>query len=406
MFAKAYFKCRRIAWAIVAGGIATVSIVTNAHAVFLGPENPGAENGFDAWYNGVLGGGLAAIDHDDPATGSSDFKIGINDAASHDVNHADIRSQLFSLTPIGKKRGPITFSFAYKLPEKVNPGDNMEVYLRFFDEQGQFLGQKMYRVGSSTHDSEMTRYKTKTITKIFAPPKAAQADVWIVANIFSHWTSGNAHFDDFSVTVPSPMPWAKIFVGIGIFAVLTAGFMSLRLYARRRREWQMAGALTQPSSQGILQRLPQIKMKTALIIGACVLAVGTVISVMLLTFGSKTIKIKAYIDGADTIKIQGKIIWYEHESFDLPGDHDTKPTLINGTPWFPQWKDNISTAYTKLKPAFEPRYPADIKLANVIGRGEVKISEMPSPANNQILSIHIYDEPGGADWYEVTIKWR
>src|SRR6202044_3296503 len=106
----------------------------------------------------------------------------------------DIRSKLFSLEPAGKKHTPITFSFAYKLPGEVKPGDNIEVCLRFFDEQGGFLGQKIYRVGSSTHDSEMLRYKTKTATKIFAPPKATQADVWIVANIFIHWTSGNAQF--------------------------------------------------------------------------------------------------------------------------------------------------------------------------------------------------------------------
>jgi hypothetical protein len=121
---------------------------------------------------------------------------------------------------------------------------------------------------------------------------------------------------------------------------------------------------------------------------------------------SKAVKIKAYIDGADTVKIQGNKLWYEHEEFDLPGDHDTKPTLINGKPWRPKWNDKISAAYEGLKPAFHPRSPAEIKLTKLTGRGDVQISEMPTPENNQTLSIHFHDEPPGADWYEVTIAWK
>jgi len=131
-----------------------------------------------------------------------------------------------------------------------------------------------------------------------------------------------------------------------------------------------------------------------------------VCGLMLCAGCSKTVKIKAYIDGADTVKIQGRKIWYEHEEFNLPGDHDTKPTLINGKPWRPAWNDNISVAYDGLKPAFHPGSPADIKLTKLAGRGEVQISEMPTPENNQTLAIHFHDEPPGADWYEVTIVWK
>jgi len=121
---------------------------------------------------------------------------------------------------------------------------------------------------------------------------------------------------------------------------------------------------------------------------------------------TKTVKIKAYIDGSDTVKIQGNKLWFEHEEFDLPGDHNTKPTLINGKPWRPAWNDKTSIAYEGLRPAFKPGAPAEIKLTKLSGRGEVNISEMPTPENNQTLAIHFNDEPPGADWYEVRIDWK
>lgn len=173
-----------------------------ARRVFLGPANSGAESEFANWYSGVLGGGLAAIGSDAPATGLSYFKIGITNAAAYPVNHADLRSVMFPLGRPGKKHRPLTFSFAYKLPEAVKTGDNIAVDLRFFDEsETNFLGQTAILVGSSTADSQMTDYKTMTVSNIFAPGGAAKADVWVVANIFDPWTSGAAQFDDFSVTI-------------------------------------------------------------------------------------------------------------------------------------------------------------------------------------------------------------
>jgi hypothetical protein len=136
-------------------------------------------------------------------------------------------------------------------------------------------------------------------------------------------------------------------------------------------------------------------------LGCCLMG-----GLMLVTGCSKSVKIKAYIDGSDTVKIQGRKIWFEHEEFNLPGDHDTKPTLINGKPWRPEWNDKISAAYVGLDPVFIPHSPADIKLTKLTGRDEVKISEMPSPENNQTLAVHFNDEPPGADWYEVTIAWK
>ena len=61
---------------------------------------------------------------------------------------------------------------------------------------------------------------------------------------------------------------------------------------------------------------------------------------------SHIIKIKALIDGADTIKIQGNKVWYEHESWDLPGKWQGRDenTLINDMPWHPTWHFFMITA--------------------------------------------------------------
>jgi hypothetical protein len=147
---------------------------------------------------------------------------------------------------------------------------------------------------------------------------------------------------------------------------------------------------------------------------------------------TNTIMFKALIDGADTVKIHGNKIWYEHESWELPGKSHGRdePTIINGQKWRPRWKgnrnlafsfagwgvrleirppstDNRSTAFTGLKPAFHPQSPAKIQLTKITGRGDVTISQMPGPDNDQTLAIHFDDQSFmGADWYEVTIDWK
>jgi hypothetical protein len=211
----------------------------DAGRIFLGPVNPGAESELAHWYSGTLGGGTVSVGTGDPATGFNHFTIGITNAASGQTNHADFRSEPFPLGSAKKIRS-IVFSFAYKLPEKVKRGDNIEVYFRFFDSGTNFLGQKMIPVGSSTSDSEMSRYKTMT-TRILVPHNAVTADIWVVANIFGPWTSGTAQFDDFSATVAPGGLWARIFVGTGavIFAALTAWLIGA-FYARDRRRRQMA----------------------------------------------------------------------------------------------------------------------------------------------------------------------
>ncbi|ERR1700722_15345776 len=124
---------------------------------------------------------------------------------------------------------------------------------------------------------------------------------------------------------------------------------------------------------------------------------------------SHTIKIRALIDGADTIKIRGHEIWYEHESWDLPGRWQGRDelTMVNDKPWHPEWDGDKSAPYEGLKPAFKPQSPSETKLAKINARGDVTISQMPSAENDQTLAIHLDDSDIlGAAWYEVEISWK
>ena len=182
--------------------VLTVPAGAMAGLISLGPSNPGAEHGSEDWLYGTNGAAWVTVDDSDPATGEHDFALG-NNNAGHE-NRADWRSHIFPLGPAANGARPITFSFAYKFPDKVNQRENMQVFLRFFDAAGtNFFGQKIFRVGSHTGDSKMAGYRTMTITDILAPRKARTADIWVTANIWEPWTSGVGRFDDFSVTTVS-----------------------------------------------------------------------------------------------------------------------------------------------------------------------------------------------------------
>ena len=120
------------------------------------------------------------------------------------------------------------------------------------------------------------------------------------------------------------------------------------------------------------------------------------------------ITIKAFIDDKDALKIQGNKVWWEHELGAFPGDPKggNQPTFINGIAWRPQWDGTNSIPFEPLAPAFRPKYPAQVKLTKLSGRGDAGISDPATPANNGTLSVHFNDEEGGADWYEVSILWK
>jgi hypothetical protein len=243
-YSNADFQLMR-AWSTDAEGkvIETFAVIPapvagNPRQFVWGPANPGAEHNFDHWYNGAVGAGAVAIDND-PAGGFQNFKIGVDETVTGGTNHADLRSEMFSLAGYSKTSGPLTFSFKYKLPGTVKPGDDLDVALRFFGPDDEnFLGQESFRVGSSSGDSAMSQYKTMTVSNIFPTPGAVKVDVWVVANIFRPWTSGSAQFDDFSVTTTLPRHWGlilkKVGLSFGLGIVAAIGVLWLRS-ARRAR---------------------------------------------------------------------------------------------------------------------------------------------------------------------------
>ncbi len=205
---------------------------SDSHRIFLGPANSGAESGTAKWYYGVLGSGVVAISAEEVATGVSCFKIGISNPVPGQTHHADFRSEMFS---IGNTREQLAFSFAYKLPDKVNAGDDIHVFFRFFDDTGtNFLGQEEVQVGSTTDDSEMAIYKN--IARSVVPPRhAAKADISVSANIDGPWTSGMALFDDFCVTTYPGNRWIGLIArsSLGIAAALAFGILLFRRHRSR-----------------------------------------------------------------------------------------------------------------------------------------------------------------------------
>jgi serine/threonine protein kinase len=193
-------------------------------SIMIGPANPGAEDSSDGWWVGASGGARSffTIDHTDPGSGDYDFTLGNTNLEGD--NTAEWRSVIFPLGPAATGARPITFSFAYKLPDEVNAGDNVLVQLRFFDHGTNYLNRKIFRLGSGSRDSAMTRYKTMTVDGILAPRRAEVADVTTSINDYGeHWSSGIGRVDSFSVRVAPHSALCKA----GVFAVAMIGICVL-----------------------------------------------------------------------------------------------------------------------------------------------------------------------------------
>jgi hypothetical protein len=122
-----------------------------------------------------------------------------------------------------------------------------------------------------------------------------------------------------------------------------------------------------------------------------------------------SIRIRAFIDGSDTIKIRDSELWYQHHNYDLPGkwqDRFDEPTYINDKAWNPQWDGSISKPFQDLHPSLPKRATDKIKLTKIQGRGNVSIVVMPNKENDYTLSIYFDDDRyNGAEWYEIMIEW-
>ena len=150
--------------------------------------------------------------------------------------------------------------------------------------------------------------------------------------------------------------------------------------------------------------------KIMAMVGACVLlaAAALVIALHSITSSRNVIRIRAFIDDKDEIKIQGNKVWWEHEQGAFPGDPKgaNQPTFVNGIAWRPQWDGTNSMPFESLAPAFRPKHPEQITFNKLSGRGDAVVSDLPTLANDGTLSVCFTDEQGGADWYEVSILWK
>jgi uncharacterized protein (TIGR03435 family) len=218
---------------VVGNDTAAKAVPTDRSQALLGPLNPGAESGCDNWLHGMNGAASLSLDSTEPAAGINDFTLKNTEAGRE--NHADWRSEIFPLGPAANGAKPMTFSFAYKLPDTVKDGDNLHVQFRFYDQAKTFLEQKDFLMGSQSHDSAMTSYKTITDRGIVAPAGAQLADVTMTANFYDgdNWSSGTGRFDNIFVTVAQPAAGLKLLAGLVALAAL-AGLTVLSIQLLRR----------------------------------------------------------------------------------------------------------------------------------------------------------------------------
>ena len=117
----------------------------------------------------------------------------------------------------------------------------------------------------------------------------------------------------------------------------------------------------------------------------------------------QTVTVKAFIDGCDVVKVSGNKLWFDHETFNLPG----KIIYVNGNVWTPKWNDKVSDVFAGLSPAFRPHALPNIQITKRTGRGTVSIAQFPTSDNDRTLAVRMDDgDFGGADWYEIVISWR
>ena len=137
-----------------------------------------------------------------------------------------------------------------------------------------------------------------------------------------------------------------------------------------------------------------------------------------------TYKIKALIDGSDTLIIKDNTLQWEHRNFAAVGRHEgrNEPTTISSTlngqtiideiEWIPTWSEPVpneirfptfSSIFTELNPSL-PKTNTNININPIISRGSTTIEQLPSNNNEFTLKI-FYDDDGipGSTFYETEI---
>ncbi len=122
---------------------------------------------------------------------------------------------------------------------------------------------------------------------------------------------------------------------------------------------------------------------------------------------NSSLTFRAYIDGIDNIHIQGNRLWYEHLLWAKPGlqNGNNFLTTINGEDWQPTWQEDTSNKFTADEPLIQTDegffYTVDV----LEGRGIVGLIQIPNSGNDYETIVYVYDNGGGAGWYEFTVNW-
>lgn len=116
--------------------------------------------------------------------------------------------------------------------------------------------------------------------------------------------------------------------------------------------------------------------------------------------GVRKISLKLRVDGQDTVKVRDGQLWIEHNGWGKP-----EAITINGVRWHPQWQGKRTENFTGFAPPLAPFGTSVVSVRKHLGRGEVKMIEPPTNANEQTLSIYLDDKKGGSDIYDVRISW-
>jgi hypothetical protein len=131
--------------------------------------------------------------------------------------------------------------------------------------------------------------------------------------------------------------------------------------------------------------------------------------------GTRTITVKALIDGRSWLVLHGNTAqWYQID-YAAPGrwaDHND-PTIINGKTWFPTWPDvpdddNYScNCYSSVFRGVTPPLPAgnfDARINWIDTRGAVYFMQEPSADNDYTLIVEFNDDYlDGAAMYEIQL---
>ncbi len=129
---------------------------------------------------------------------------------------------------------------------------------------------------------------------------------------------------------------------------------------------------------------------------------------------SARLRVRSFIDGADSLIVRGDQIWFEHHAYELPGRWmgGDEPTIINGEyEWRPVWTGSVSDRFRIPDPesALPPNRSFDADTLRVTHRGgwgSVVVSQYPAADNGYTLIVTIDDRgPEGATWYTVGIDW-